>query len=86
MKGVGGIIGLTENRGMLERWIVTGPEMSRVIEEFTGEHVYDDDIELPHHEEGHASQYQFQCHVRNTTEVLLSSGNRFRSTVEIRLH
>ena len=75
MTGVGGIIGITENRGMSVRWIVTGPESSRVVEEFTGEHVYDDDIELPHHEEGYASQYRFQCIVKDMMEVLLSSGN-----------
>ena len=45
MTGVGGIIGIPENRGMSVRWIVTGPEISRVVEEFTGEHVYDDDID-----------------------------------------
>ena len=37
VKGVGGIIGLTENPVMLERWIMTGPEISRVLEEFTDE-------------------------------------------------
>ena len=37
VKGVGGIIGLTENPAMLERWIVTGPEISRVVDEFTCE-------------------------------------------------
>jgi len=35
VKGVGGIIGLTENPAMMERWIVTGPEISRVVEEFS---------------------------------------------------
>jgi len=55
IKGVGGIIGLTENPVMLERWIVTGPEISRVLEEFIDENDMEDE-ELPHHEEGYASQ------------------------------
>ncbi len=40
MKGVGGVIGITENPDMLERWIATGPEISRVLQQFTD--VYDD--------------------------------------------
>ena len=39
------MIGLTENPDMLERWIMTGPEISRVV----------DDEELPRHEDGCAS-------------------------------
>ena len=52
-------------------------EISHVIEEFTGEQGYDDDIELPHHEKGYASHYWFQGHVKDLMEVLLSSGNPF---------
>ena len=77
VKGVGGIIGLTENRDMLERWIVTGPEISRVVEDFTGANDNDDDNELPHHEEGYASQLRFLSHAKNLTEVLLNDGNPF---------
>lgn len=77
VKGVGGIIGLTENRDMLERWIVTGPEISRVVEEFTGANDNDDDEELPHHEEGYASQHRFLRHAKDLMEVLLSNGNPF---------
>ena len=77
VKGVGGIIGLTENRDMLERWIVTGPEISHVVEEFTGANDNDDDEELPHHEEGYAFQYRFLRHTKDLMEVLLSNGNPF---------
>jgi hypothetical protein len=77
VKGVGGIIGLTENPEMLERWIMTGPEISRVVEEFTGANDNDDDEELPHHEEGCASQDRFQRHAKDLLEVLLSKGNPF---------
>ena len=34
MKDGGGAVGLTENPAALRRWMVTGPEMARVIEEF----------------------------------------------------
>ena len=34
VKGDGGAIGLTENTSELLRWIVSGPEIARVINEF----------------------------------------------------
>ena len=82
VKGVGGMIGLTENPSMLERWMVTGPEISRVVGEFSGEHDNDDDEELPHHEEGYASQHRFQRHVKDLLEVLMSKGNPFEEDSE----
>ncbi len=48
MKGVGGVIGITENPEMLERWVATGPEISRVLQQFTDVHD-DGGQELPHH-------------------------------------
>ena len=39
---------------MLERWVVAGQELCRVVEEFEG--VQNELDELPHHQEGHASQ------------------------------
>jgi len=34
IKGDGGAVGLTENPSALHRWMVAGPEVSRVVEEF----------------------------------------------------
>ena len=34
LKGDGGIIGLASNDSALDRWIVSGPEVARLIEEF----------------------------------------------------
>eukprot|EP00745_Piridium_sociabile_P034704 TRINITY_DN5991_c0_g1_i13.p1 TRINITY_DN5991_c0_g1~~TRINITY_DN5991_c0_g1_i13.p1 ORF type:complete len:843 (-),score=177.10 TRINITY_DN5991_c0_g1_i13:511-3039(-) len=82
VKGVGGMIGLTENPDMLERWIMTGPEISHVVEEFTHVNDNDDDEESPHHEEGHASQHRFQRHAKDLTDVLLSKGNPFEEDSE----
>lgn len=33
IKGVGGVIGLTENPA-LHRWMVSGPEIARIVSEF----------------------------------------------------
>ena len=59
VKVVGGMIGLTENPVMLERWIVTGPEIRRAIEQFSGVNNNDEIEELHHQEEGSASQHRF---------------------------
>ena len=34
IKGKGGAVGLTENPSALKRWMVAGPELSRMIQEF----------------------------------------------------
>jgi len=84
VKGVGGIIGLTENPDMLERWMVTGPEISRVVDDFTrvNDNDDEDDEELHHHEEQFASQHRFQRHAKDLTDVLLSKGNPFEEASE----
>ena len=54
---------------MMEHWIMTGPEISRVVEEFIGANDNDDDEELPHHEEGCAPIKQSKLklfHEKNT--------------------
>ncbi len=76
VKGVGGVIGITENPEMLERWIATGPEISRVLQQFTDVHD-DGGQELPHHEEGSTSQHRFKCHVTNLMDVLQSRWKPF---------
>lgn len=56
-----------------ERWIVTVPEISCVVEEFDPTNDNDNWDERPHHEEGCASQRQFQRHVNDLMEVLLNN-------------
>ena len=51
-KESGGAIGLTENPQMLQTWMVAGPELSRVVDEFGG--VQNELDELPHHQESRA--------------------------------
>ena len=36
VEGVGGAIGLTENETALQRWLVCGPEVARLLGEFDG--------------------------------------------------
>ena len=79
VKGVGGVIRITENPEILERWIATGPEISRVLQQFTDVHD-DGGQELPHHEEGSTSQHRFRRHVTSLMDVLQSRGNPFEET------
>ena len=43
--------------------MVTGPKLSRVVKKFEG--VQNELDELPHQQEGRASQRRFLCHVRD---------------------
>ena len=74
-KESGGAIGLTENPKMLERWMVAGSKLCKVIEEFEG--VQNELGELPHHQEGRASRRRFLSRVRDLINVILMNGNPF---------
>ena len=52
IKGVGRAIGLTENDTSLAKWLIAGPEVSRMVEEFGG---------------GEWACYQIQAKFANTT-------------------
>ena len=60
--------------------MVAGPELSRVLEEFEG--VQHDLEDLPHHEEGAASQRRFLCHVWDLIDVVLMSVNPFEEKLK----
>ena len=78
VKGVGGIIGLTENTQALLRWMVAGPEVARVIAEFELAvwPEYDCDIG-GHHEQTASVQQQFMQDVVCLTDSIESMGNPF---------
>ena len=74
-KDSGGDIGLKESPQMLERWIIPGSELCRVVEEFEG--VQNELDGLPHYQEGRASQRRFSCRVRDLNDVILMNSNPF---------
>ena len=80
VKSTGGFKGLTENPSALKRWMVTGPELARILKEFDDQyHISgddDDDVHL-HHQEGHSAQISFQNQVKNLIKVIESKGNPF---------
>ncbi len=80
VKGAGGAIGLTENAAALRRWMVSGPEMARVIEEFEGSIKKMQDIDCHHHEQKQHKQTAFAQEVKALTSVIEEMGNPFCET------
>ena len=79
VEGVGGAIGLTKNPQALQRWMVSGPEIARLVLEYetTTEHS-DETNSSPHHEQQLGTQTQFMLHVRSLTEGMRELGNPFK--------
>ena len=74
VKGDGGAIGLTEDPAALRRWMVAGPEMSRLIGEFNGTI---QEKKQKHHEENLATQKKFHSRVNRLQCILEEMGNPF---------
>ena len=49
IKSVGRAIGLTENDAALQRWLIIGLEVARLLQEFTIFHTVDEEGVLEHH-------------------------------------
>ena len=79
IKGDGGAIGLTENLSALLRWMVSGPELARLVKEFENSDE-DQHTQLPHHEQSHASQTRFKNHVSTLVSTIEELGNPFEET------
>eukprot|EP00733_Pompholyxophrys_punicea_P000080 Pompholyxophrys_punicea_v1_NODE_10_length_6905_cov_7.951686.p2 type:complete len:342 gc:universal NODE_10_length_6905_cov_7.951686:5288-4263(-) len=78
-KGAGGAIGLTENPSALSRWLLSGPELGRLIAEFES-NFEEDDMSLEHHEAGTKNQIKFHSDVNSLIETIDNLGNPFQST------
>ena len=75
VKGEGGAIGLTENAEALHRWMVSGPEVSRLIQEFLNQiHLSDPTL---HHEQMLSNQIRFANDVRSLEETIKEMGDPF---------
>ena len=58
-----GAVGLTENPGALRRWMVAGPEMSRLCKKFETLYLCRPDTTDGHHEQTKSTQHFFHQHV-----------------------
>ena len=59
VKGDGGAVGLTEDPFALRHWMVSGPEMARLIGEFEGSIMEKRDRDCRHHEQKRYTQVAF---------------------------
>ena len=75
VKGEGGAVGLTENPAALRRWMVAGPELSRMIEEFEGS--VSSTVVHGHHEQNPGFQSTFATDVLHLVASFEELGNPF---------
>lgn len=78
IKGDGGAVGLTESPEALRRWMIAGPEISRIVHEFE-ESMFsnENDINRGHHEATASIEKQFINHVRSLVNELDELCNPF---------
>ena len=81
IKGEGGAVGLTENPAALRRWMVAGPELSRMVQEFE-ESTSPPAEERSYHEQKPAVQCTFSKDVVNTVSYFEELGNPFQDESE----
>ena len=80
LKGTGGIIGLTQDPVSLMNWSVSGPEVSKLIEDFqvaSEADEIDGGCDFFHHDETAKRQSDFVSDVRSMAEVIRLHNNPF---------
>ena len=77
VKGSGGAVGLTENPKAFRRWMVAGPEQSRLLTEFEDQYMAEENAQGNHHEQSLAAQDLFTKHSNILYETITSMGNPF---------
>ena len=76
IKGDGGAVGLTDNPSALRRWMVAGPEVARLIEEFQ-DSKQDRPQTTKHHDQLSSVQTAFLKDVQSMIKVMEEFGNPF---------
>ena len=81
VKGSGGCIGLTENPIALKRWMLSGPELARLQNQFKAEYLPVSDMDDPkyfqNHQSGYAAQKSFHKQVNSLYSTINNMGNPF---------
>ena len=79
VKGDGGAVGLTENPNALRRWMLSGPEMARLVNEFEAGMAPDTETkeDSKHHEEHRSFQASFHQDVKSLVAAVEDLGNPF---------
>ena len=78
VKGEGGAVGLTENPAALRRWMIAGPEIARIIQEFeqTSSNEVNEE-KRRHHEQVPSVQASFKKDVLSLVSAIEEMGNPF---------
>ena len=79
VKRDGGAIGLTQNPELLQRWMVVGPELARIVQEFESSFQKQDSCSrnTPHRDHTRASQATFKANVQSLVATMEEMGNPF---------
>ena len=80
VKGSGGCVGLMDNPEALRRWMLSGPELAKLQNQFEIEYLPNDEEDskyLQHHESGYAAQASFQKQVNSLCSTFIKMGNPF---------
>ena len=78
VKSSGGVIGITNNPAALRRWMLSGPELARCVNEFQDEYFNEDgEHKNTHHEQAHSIPALFQKQVISLAETITRMGNPF---------
>jgi hypothetical protein len=78
IKGDGGAVGITESPAALRRWIIGGPELSRMINEYEVQLHREKHQQTKHHEQVPSIQNAFLKNVKNLVNVIEDLGNPFK--------
>ena len=79
VKGDGGAVGLTNNPSTLRRWMIAGPELARVIEEFHARQNHcKGKVTTLHHDQIPSVQSAYAKDVRSLVSVIEDLGNPFQ--------
>ena len=77
VKGDCGAVGLTENSAALRRWMVSGPEMARLIGEFEVSTKNKKKTDFRHHEQRNHAQMTFGRDITSLTDAIEEMVNPF---------
>ena len=78
VKGDGGAVGLTENPCALRRWMISGPEMARLVSEFEASMTTEVEVQgADHHEVQRSFQVSFFKDVKSLVTTIEDFGNPF---------
>ena len=77
IKGVGGVIDISEYENALQHWLLSGPEVARLLEEFEAVGDVDASKVLEHYESDPSYQMRFLKDVKLVSSAIDERGNPF---------